>query len=128
VTDKEYNTQKKRVQKYIDRWLTTLGLRWFRIDFVWEREHDGDCAARTLSSWQYKDATVTWYLPKIASISDDLLEQTVVHEFTHVLLSGLAQNAIDRDSDYANQLNEYTTEIVSNALSWAREAGRRDKV
>lgn len=124
MTDKEYREQKKRVQKYIDKWFKTIGLGWFRVEFSWSRERYADSpntAGRTTSSWQYKDAGITWYLPALAEIDDDHLENVVVHEFCHVLLSGLAQ-MMENDSTEANQINEYTTELVANALIWAREA------
>lgn len=130
MTDKEYHAQKKRVQKYIDRWFKTLGLGWFKVSMEWTREfceHNKDTAASTYSSWQYKSATITWYLPKLLLAEDSDIEDTVVHEFCHILLSGLAQNAEDVDGDYARQVNEYTTELVARAVMWARTAGSEDK-
>lgn len=123
MTDKEYREQKKRVQKYIDKWFKTLGLGWFLVDMEWSREHDGEVAARTFSSWEYKSATITWFLPHLANQSDDTVERCVVHEFCHILLSGLAQNQRDTDEVLADQVNEYTTELVASAFIWARAAG-----
>jgi hypothetical protein len=125
VGDKEYREQKARVQKYIDKWFKTLGLGWFLVDMEWSREHDGEVAARTSSSWQYKDATITWFLPHLVNQSDDTVERTVVHEFCHILLSGLAQNQKDSNESLASQVNEYTTELVASALIWVREAGEK---
>lgn len=123
MNDKDYARQKKRVEKYIDKWHRTMGLAWFHIEFIWDREHktnSPNTVAETNSYWQYKDATITWYLPQIEGMNDERLENVVVHEFCHVLLSGLAQ-WID-DNPQADQLNEYTTVLVANALLWAREA------
>lgn len=123
MTDKEYAKQKKRVQKYIDKWFKTIGLGWFRVGFEWDRERDdkdSGTVARTYSQWQYKQATITWFLPAVALQPDDELEATVVHEFSHILLSGLAQQTDDDIS--TKQINEYTTELVANAIMWAREA------
>lgn len=126
MTDKEYREQKKRVKKYIDKWFKTLGLGWFSVDMEWSRERDGETAARTLSSWQYKNATITWFLPLLAQHDDDTVERTVVHEFCHILLSALAQNQSDSNEGLANQINEYTTEVVASAMIWARMAGWED--
>lgn len=127
MTDKEYREQKKRISKFTDKWFKTMGLGWFKVNFEWARYEDGETAARTLSSWQYKSATITWFLPHIAKYDDDTIEQCVVHEFAHVLLSGLAQNMIHDDETMTNQINEYTTELVTSAVMWAREAGQKDK-
>lgn len=127
MTDAEYKAEKARVQRFIDKWFTTMGLGWFKVNMEWSREHDGEVAARTLSSWQYKSATITWFLPHIEKYDDDTVEETVVHEFSHVLLSGIAQNMVDTDETLANQVNEYTTELVAHALLWTRNAGRDDQ-
>lgn len=127
MTDAEYKVEKARVQKYLDKWFKTMGLGWFRVDMEWSREHDGETAARTYSSWQYKTATITWFLPHLANQDDDKVEATVVHELVHVLLSGIAQNMVDDDETLSNQINEYTTELVTSALLWTREAGRDDQ-
>jgi hypothetical protein len=129
MTDKEYRLQKKRVQKYIDKWFKTLGLGWFTVDFEWCRERDNEVpslAGMTHSSWQYKSATIIWFVPVLAEHSDETVENVVIHEFTHVLLSGLAQNQIDGNDKYAKQINEYTTEVVANAFGWSRAAGQND--
>ena len=49
-----------------------------------------------------------------------------MHELVHVLLSGIAQNMVDTDETLSNQVNEYTTELVTSALLWSREAGEDD--
>ena len=127
MTDKEYRTEKTRVEKYIKKWHKTIGLGWFRVNMEWSREHDGEVAARTNSSWQYKSATITWFLPHLASQSDEMVEVTVVHEFVHILLSGIAQNIVDDGSGLSDQINEYTTVLVTAAIMWSRDAGNADK-
>lgn len=125
MSDKEFSKQKKRVQKYIDKWFETMGLGWFKVKFEWSREPDGEVAGRTWSMWQYKQATITWFLPHLAECDDETIESTVVHEFCHILLSGLAQNQDNLNDELTNQINEYTTEIVARAMMWAREAGEK---
>lgn len=126
MNDKDFAQQKKRVQKYVDKWFKTLGLGWFTINFEWSREPDsseGGTAGRTYSQWQYRSATITFFLPVLAQHDDDTVERTVVHEMVHVLLSGIAQNMVHDDETLSNQVNEYTTETVTAAIMWARTAG-----
>lgn len=126
MTDKEYREQMKRVQKYIDKWFNTLGLGWYEVDLHWSRVDDDeekDTAAKTTWRWQYRTAAITFYLPTIAELSDDKLENAVVHEFAHILTGSMVQNQPDDNS----QLMEYGTETVARALIWAREAGKKDK-
>lgn len=126
MTDKQYRDQRKRVRKYFDKWFTTLGLGWYQVDVVWSRtvdEDDRDTAAKTTWRWQYRTASITFYLPTIAELNDEKLEGVVVHEFAHILTGSMVQNSPDDNS----QLMEYGTEIVARALIWAREAGKKDK-
>lgn len=127
MTDKEYKEQKRRIEKYLKKWFRVMGLGWFMVDMIWTRERDStpNVAARTTSSWQYRTADIEWFLPVFINQSDDKVEQTVVHELVHVLLSGLFQNSDDNNS--VAQINEYTTELVSAAIMWTREAGAKDK-
>lgn len=125
MTDKEFEKQKKRVKKIVDKWFTTLGLGWYEVDFEWSREFDGETAGRCVSSWQYRSATITFFLPKLAQHDDETVERTVVHEMTHILLSALAQNQAGDDGGLTDQINEYATESVTNALIWTRTAGEK---
>ncbi len=126
MTDKEYRHEKKRVKKYIDKWFKTMGLGWYRVDMVWNRARDESnprTAARTTTQWQYRSATVEWYLPSIADDDDDYLEGIVVHEFTHILLAPLL--LVDREDDLPLQ-HEYATDSVAQVIGWARKAGQND--
>lgn len=126
MTDKEYREQKRRVQKYFDKWYAVLGMGWYRIDREWDRvrsEETPSEAAVTSWQWQYRTASITYRLPVIAELDDDKLENVVVHEFAHILTGAMVQNQPDDN----RQLMEYSTENVARALIWAREAGQKDK-
>lgn len=126
MTDKEYEEQKKRVKRYIDKWYDTLGLGWWRVEMIWDRAKNEDMpdeAAVTRWQWQYRTASVTWRLPILAELDDEKLEGTVVHEFAHILTGAMVQNAPEENT----QLMEYGTESVARALIWARLAGQKDK-
>jgi hypothetical protein len=126
MTDKEYDKQKARVQKLINRWFETMGLGWFHVDMVWNRERDykvHTTAAKTTTSWQYRNAIIEWFLPSIADSDDDFLENIVIHEFVHILVAPLLM--VDNEDDLPLQ-HEYVTECVARAIGWAREAGVKD--
>lgn len=125
MTDKEYKEQKKRVKKYFDKWHDTLGLGWYQTDINWSRTDDEDqkdTAAPTTWRWQYRSASIAFFLPVLQTLNDDKLEGVIVHEFAHILTGSMVQNAPD-DND---QLSEYGVETVARAIIWAREAGKKD--
>lgn len=126
MTDKEYREQKKRLKKLIDKWHKTLGMGWFHIDMIYDRarnDSNPETTAITSTSWQYRKATITWYMPSVADNDDDFLEGIVVHEFVHVLVAPMM--LVDKQEDLPLQ-HEYATESVARAIRWAREAGRKD--
>ena len=77
---------------------------------------------RAISSWQYRHATITWFMPAVVDNDDDYLEGIVVHEFTHVLISPLL--LVNGEDDLPLQ-HVYATECVARAIRWAREAGEK---
>lgn len=122
MSDKEYEKQKARVNKYREKWFDTLGLGWYEVKLNWSQLEDRenhDTAAKTTWRWQYRSAEITFFLPAFVDLDDDDVESIVVHEFAHILTGPMVQNAPDENT----QLMEYGTECVARALIWARLAG-----
>ena len=125
MTDKEYEKQKARVKKFWDKWFVPLGLGWFKVKLVYERVADDDEPLRitaTYPHWQYRRASVYFYLPLCAEHDDERVEDTVVHEMIHILLAGLH----NMDDEEKREITEYTTETLARAVMWAREAGFKE--
>lgn len=126
MNDKEYAKQKKRIEKLTEKWHDPMGLSWFHIDTVWDRARDDDVpatAAKTSTSWQYRNATITWFLPACADNDDDFMENIVVHEFVHILVAPMV--VVNKEEDLPIQ-HEYATECIARAIQWVREAGVKD--
>lgn len=126
MTDKEYEAQKARVKKFIDKWYKAMGLDWFHVDMAWERERREDrpaTVAVTTTTWQYRNAYINWYMPAVVDNDDDFLENIVVHEFVHILVAPLM--SVTDQEDLPNH-HEYATECIARALVWVREAGEKD--
>jgi hypothetical protein len=101
MDDTEYAVQVERVKTLFNKWIGPLGLATWDISLLVERTRcsreksekdsgyefviNADCAA----SWEYEKATITCYLPRIADLSDERLERTMIHEMLHCLLDEL---------------------------------------
>src|SRR5690349_8014512 len=95
-SDNDYKTQKARVQNLLDKWITPLGLRWWKLDLIRDRgdvckdvgkvEIDECCRAHVKVQWEYLRATVTFHLLRLEDEKDEDLEWTVVHELCHILV------------------------------------------
>lgn len=125
MTDKQYREQKARVEKIWDEWYDILAMWWWRIDRTWDRareENNYDCIAKTSSNWQYRTAHITFYLPTALDLDDSHLEESIVHEFVHVLLAPIQ----DMRDDQAREITEHTVTTVARTLIWAKEAGQKN--
>jgi hypothetical protein len=100
----------KRIHEICERWMEPLGLRWFRkFNVVYDatpketsREVVGDCRV----SWEYLEATVTFYLPSCVDLSDDDLEYAIVHEFMHALVKEMRWQDDEDGKDRDNMRHE----------------------
>lgn len=123
MTDSEYKAEKKRVMKSITKWKHILGLGAHKINIEWDRhtkESNPDVAIDCNNSWQYRLICLNVYTPVTVENSDDELEHIVIHELSHTLLAPLAQSVDDEEN-----VHEFATTCVAQAIQWAYEAGSK---
>lgn len=119
-------------------WQSRLGLDHFEIEHVFldsfmgeDPDDDFKITAVCECRWNYLEAKIKWYLPSAVRHDDQKLEETLVHELCHVLLSaeqGVVANLdfgdddelTDDDRDALEEadhaLVELTTEMVARAF------------
>lgn len=126
MKDAEFNALKAKLKALSFKWAERMGLGWYRLHFEWMREYAystssdrRDTAAETKSYWQYREATITFYLEKLAVFDDDVLEETIIHELAHILV---CPNE-DFSDDARSQQTEYMTTCVAKAVKWAYDDG-----
>jgi len=116
--------QIERIRKVARKWITPLGLRWWN-KITW-RYHDGDdgmwetgnqtvIVMRTTARWEYLWATVDCNLTAISEMTDDDLEQGVLHELAHILLAEIRANRGQKHF-------ERTCTRLAQIFTWIREA------
>lgn len=120
MKDKEWKTNKKKVQAIFDKWIRLMGLRWYNIDLVWKpgdspRKDDGFRALMRVSSrWEYRTAMVTIWLEEMAELDDEEMEKHIVHELCHIYLQPLRHDEFDVEKE------EYVVESLARAFIWVR--------
>jgi hypothetical protein len=130
MTNKEFSQEKKRIAKYLDKWHKTLGMGWWEVQIVNDRYYcqvDDHIKAETIADWGYKTAVITFYMPLTIKLSDQELEETIVHEYSHILTNPFYKSLPDEKDQNLVAICEYGTEMVKNALLWTRKAGKDDK-
>lgn len=127
MTDKEFAIQKARVKELIDKWADVFELDQWNMTFMWTRvlnEDNSDCIAKTHGRWQYRHATIEFFLPIVAeNDNDDELERTVIHELMHIILLPMAQCLVED----AEHQHEYTTVSLQRVAVRAYLMGQKEK-
>lgn len=133
LDDARFKKEKERVRKLITKWQGPMGLRWFKVDLEFTRDPAPDGthtqAMTNMASWRYHEFTITFYIPDTMHLSDEDLENTIIHELTHCLLAPISCNlrGVENDDPYRRDLMEFNTQMVTNAMRWVRNAGMDDQ-
>ena len=104
---------------------------WLQIKHQFDTGFDGDegldkdgiasvykTTAITLTHWEYRIATITWYIPVAATQTDADLEAVAIHEYIHCLLSPIA--TLLPSGRGIDKLEEYVTESLMRMVGHAR--------
>lgn len=129
MTDKEFDRQKRRVERIVDKWRNIIGLSDHRLRYKFIRENhtDGNVAAQCYALWQYKHHIIEFYMPSLMDCTDDdELEEDILHELCHILIAPATGNEAPSDK-VARETHEFATQSVCFAIKWAYEAGKKDK-
>jgi hypothetical protein len=134
VKTKAFRREQARVEGYVTRWQTAIGLGYWRVDRCYYQtsaqfreatdERAEDCAVMVAQpDWRYSQCTIHVDCESTARLTDWYLEQDVVHELVHCHLDELRW-AVSGDGEVSEELHnhiEHVTETVARALVWARD-------
>jgi hypothetical protein len=107
----------ERVRAVTDELEKALDLGWLTIKHIYDGgldDNDQRNMATTQTDWEYRQASIRWHLPHIATMEDRDLWALAAHEYTHTLLAPL-ETPISDDTPEA-KLAEFVTENLSRSL------------
>jgi hypothetical protein len=130
MTDKEYNATRRRCLKLFDRWKNDVGLGPYEITYEFHREGIPDKGTPDVhtslttvmdveASWKYMRAKVRVDMPSACTLEVAELEQTIVHEFMHIVLSELKP---ERQSPSLHDHEEHVAEHLARRFVAFRQA------
>ena len=122
MTDKQFEKERKRVRRLWFKWFKPIGMGWWQVELSYDRARDEDepaTAGLTTTNWQYRTAAVTFFLPATAAMSEEDLEEVVVHEMVHIMCGPIQ----DMSSDDRREITEHTVTTIARSIMWARKAG-----
>ena len=118
MNDERLRAQQDRVHPLFDSWSERLRLSQWNIHLNWTRTdgpenyHGGVCLMEVVCDWRYEDAHITIYAASLENLSDDELEETVIHELTHILVAEMGAENNDHDRE------EHVVTRISRAFYW----------
>lgn len=140
MNDKEYEELRNRIREIARAWLQVLGLGFWKIDLEYSRDGKGvcdphsdlgnewDCAASVLVKWQYLNANIIFNLPIMLEMSDNEIEDTIIHEICHVLVNEMreySQVEISEERLHIGRAHEErVVSSLTNAFKWVRSRAR----
>lgn len=116
MKDKDWKKQKKRVKKYLDKWVKLLLLDRYKLNVHYmsgnsdKRVGSFVGLASTDTVWAYQEATLKFWLEAFEGLTDTEVERTVVHELCHVLNAPVQGEVEDIDK------LEFATEIMTRSI------------
>jgi len=125
LNDAEFDIQKARISKYLDKWLDrlpgtwTVSIRYYRglIPNVDGFGVNDGAVMQVSVGWKYLRATIHVNLEEVADHSDDLLNLMSAHEVAHILVSELRGDP----SDWLDH-EEHACSVIANMLVETEEA------
>lgn len=118
--NRNYETAVKQIEGMRKDWQDVMGLGWIDIDHKYlevYNEDDHQTIADTEALWQYRIATVRWYLPSVVRLDYEDIEDALVHEYTHILIAPIESKLPEKHID----LCEFTVEGIVKAIKTARK-------
>jgi len=119
MTDDEYAKEKRNLEKFLIPLKDALLNEW-KIKHVFNRERydtDRGRMADTSPLWEYKTATINWYMPAIAEFCPEQSDvfNLVVHEFVHCIIDPIAPES-DSVSDEKRAIVEFVTQNLTDSI------------
>jgi len=135
MTDREFEAQRKRVRREMNKWRNLMGLGSWAFSYVYCREGldvpDGyaaegrTCLMRVNSAWEYCEAEIAISMPMMLETPDEELSRICIHEMMHVLVAELREGADDIRHE------ERVVTMLTKAAMWMMEGaalGERKKL
>lgn len=118
MTDDEFRKEVDNLEKFLIPLKDALLNDW-KIKHVFNRERwsDGGRMADTSALWEYKTATINWYMPAVKEYCPEQSDvfNLVIHEFTHCIIDPISPPS-DDVSDEKRALIEFVTQTIADSM------------
>ena len=112
MTEREAARQRRRIERFWKKWRRTLGLDEWETALNFndgeyiqqDGEASGEAVASAHARWQYRHASVSFNLERVARLDEEDLEQMVIHEAMHIILNEMREEGVKHEERVASSL------------------------
>lgn len=109
--------ERRRITERTAYWRVQLGLDKLGLDVsnTYAEAYDEEdhiVVARTRFNWEYRSGSVEWYMARTAALSDEDLDEAIIHEYVHCLNAAAEDNVPEK----YRKLIEFGTESITQAI------------
>lgn len=109
---------KARATAIVEEIVNRFDLGWMQwvVAFDPKAQDDNRVLCQTICDWYYRQTTLLFNLPTLASTTDAQLRGVVIHEIVHALIAPLFTSLTEAVQERLHDVNELSTENVSRVL------------
>lgn len=111
----QYQHAIDRVEKHAKPLQSEMGIDWVDINHRYLdglKDNDASIVAEADPIWEYRTATVKWYLPALVRLDEKEVEHTIAHEYIHVMMAPIESKIPDKHAE----LKEFVVEGLAKAI------------
>lgn len=112
-----------KVDERVTYWQNVLKLDHITLRLVYTDEVCTERTyAETTADWEYLQADIKFYLARVASGTDERLDEVIIHELVHVMMAPFAEEVSETFSNQKAKNIELATENITRAIRGAHSA------
>ncbi len=132
LDDKQFEREKRRIKRAFRRLKPRLWAGWWMWHLFYDRHPDDNeqkAGASVFADWRYRDATITFYMPAVAGLDDQELDELIIHEVLHAWVNPMRPrepktHEVDLEESVVTNL---TSLHVFNYLAGIKEGRRLER-
>lgn len=89
ITASQFSYERQRIQSSVDYWQYQMDLDSVKINNLFYKSKSDDIA-RVEPTWEYRRATIQWFMRNTIELDQSELDEAVTHELTHIIVAPMA--------------------------------------
>lgn len=107
----------RRVCDMVETVAAAMDLGWLKITNGFHTDAEDRIICQTVADWEYRQSSLKWSLVQLATLTDEDLLLTIIHELVHCLNAPVWESLSSKEQGRLEKLNELATENCARAIA-----------